>query len=223
MRFVVAIVAGPVAAAAVFLGAADAQQGTLLIATVGTNDGFDIVLSHQDGRRVTELAPGTYTIRVRDLSTQHNFHLASNSDRTVDFRTELDFVGEQDFTVTFQDGHRYAYACEPHWQTMNGAFLVISTPAPQPPPPASAIRTLRASVGPSGRASLSSRSIRPGRYRIVVRDRSRRHNFRLAGRGVNRTTRDDYRGTVTWRVRLSRGIYRFGSDAKRLPGRLRVR
>jgi hypothetical protein len=224
MRFVVAIIAGPVAAAAVFFGTAGAQQGTLLIATVGTNDGFDIVLSHQDGRRVSELSPGTYTIRVRDLSTQHNFHLASNSDRTVDFRTELDFVGEQDFTVTFQDGHRYAYACEPHWQTMNGAFLVVSTPAPQPPPPpAPAVRTLRASVGPTGRATLSSRSVRAGRYRLVVRDRSRRHNFRLAGRGVNRTTASDFRGTVTWRVRLSRGLYRFGSDAQRLPGRLRVR
>jgi hypothetical protein len=30
-------------------------------------------------------------------------------------------------------------------------------------------------------------------------------------------------GTVTWRMRLARGIYRFGSDAKRVPGRLRVR
>jgi hypothetical protein len=224
MRFVVAIIAGPVAAAAVFFGTAGAQQGTLLIATVGTNDGVDIVLSYQDGRRVTELQPGTYTIRVRDLSTQHNFHLASNTDRTVDFRTELDFVGEQDFTVTFLDGHRYAYACEPHWQTMNGAFLVVSTPAPQPsPPPAPPVRTLRASVGPTGRATLSSTSVRAGRYRLVVRDRSRRHNFRLAGRGVNRTTASDFRGTVTWRVRLSRGVYRFGSDAKRLPGRLRVR
>jgi hypothetical protein len=223
MRFVIAIIAGPLAAAAVFLGTAGAQQGTLLIATVGTNDGVDIVLSHEDGRRVTELPPGTYTVRVRDRSTQHNFHLASNTDRTVDVRTELEFVGEQDFTVTFLDGHRYAYACEPHWQFMNGAFLVISTPSPRPPPPAPAVRTLRAAVGPSGRATLSSRSVRAGRYRVVVRDRSVRHNFRLVGRGVNRTTPADYRGTVTWRVRLARGVYRFGSDAKRLPGRLRVR
>lgn len=219
MRWLVAIIAGPVALAAVFLGTAGAQQGTLLIATVGTNDGFDIVLSHQDGRRVTELAPGTYTIRVLDRSTQHNFHLASNTDRTVDFRTELDFVGEQDFTVTFLDGHRYAYACEPHWQTMNGAFFVLSASAPPPPPPP----ILRASVGPTGRATLSARSVRAGAYRIVVRDRSARHNFRLAGRRVNRTTGADFTGRVTWRVRLATGSYRFGSDARRLPGRLRVR
>jgi len=50
-----------------------------------------------------------------------------------------------------------------------------------------------------------------------------RHNFRLSGRGLNRTTRADFRGKVTWSVRLAKRIYRFGSDAKRLPGRLRVR
>lgn len=224
MRFFVAIIAGPLAAAAVFLGSAGAQQGTLLIAIVGTNDGFDIGLSYPDGRAVTELQPGVYTIRVRDRSTQHNLHLASNTDRTVDFRTELDFVGERDFTVTFQDGHRYAYACEPHWQTMNGQFFVSSAPPPQPPPPpAPAPRTLRASVGPTGKATLSARSVKAGAYRIAVRDRSVRHNFRLAGRRMNRTTGADFRGTVTWRVRLAKGVYRFGSDAKKLPGRLRVR
>ena len=46
---------------------------------------------------------------------------------------------------------------------------------------------------------------------------------RLAGRGLNRATDTDFRGTMTWRVRLARGVYRFGSDARRLPGRLRVR
>jgi hypothetical protein len=223
MRFILAIIAGPVAAAAVFLSTAGAQEGTLLIATVGTNDGFDIALRHPDGRMVTEIPPGRYTIRVRDLSTQHNFHLASNEDRTVDFRTELAFVGEQDFAVTFRDATRYAYACEPHWQVMNGSFLVISATPPPPPAPPPAVRTLRAAVGPTGKATLSSTSVRAGRFRIVVRDRSARHNFRLAGRGVNRTTGADFRGSVTWRVRLAKGTYRLGSDAKRLPGRLRVR
>ena len=221
MRWCFAIIGLPIAAVALFVGAAGAE-GELLVATVGTNDGTDIVLARQDGRRVTELAPGTYTVRVRDRSRLHNFHLASNTDRTVDFRTELEFVGEQDFTVTFQDRTRYAYACEPHWQTMNGEFFVLSSSAP-PPPPAPGLRTLRASVSPTGRATLSARSVAAGRFRIVVRDRSARHNFRLAGRGVNRTTGADFKGTTTWRVRLAKGVYRFGSDARRHPGRLRVR
>jgi hypothetical protein len=220
MRWALTITGLPFLAIALFVGSAGAE-GELLLATVGTNDGTDITLSHQDGRRVSELQPGTYTIRVRDRSRLHNFHLASNTDRSVDFRTELEFVGEQDFTVTFQDRTRYAYACEPHWQTMNGDFFVLSPTAPQPPP--AAPRTLRASVTAAGRATLSARSVRAGGYRIVVHDRSARHNFRLAGRGVNRTTGADFTGSATWRVRLARGVYRFGSDAKRLPGRLRVR
>jgi hypothetical protein len=220
VRSLAAIVAVPFLAVGVFVGSAGAD-GELLIATVGTNDGFDITLARQDGREVTELLPGTYTIRVRDLSRLHNFHLASNTDGTVDFRTDLEFVGEQDFTVTFKDGHRYAYACEPHWQTMNGAFFVRSPVAPPPPPPK--VSTLRASVGPSGAAKLSSRSVRAGSYKLVVRDGSSRHNFRVKGRGVDRATTVKFTGSVTWRVRLAKGVYRFGSDPKRTPGRLLVR
>jgi Copper binding proteins, plastocyanin/azurin family len=220
MRWLVAIVAVPVVGVAVFLGTAGAQ-GELLIATVGTNDGWDIGFHHHDGRPVTQIPPGTYTIRVRDLSRIHNIHLASRTDASVDFRTELEFVGEQDFTVTFKDGHRYAYACEPHWQTMNGEFFVFSPRSP--PPSAPKVSTLRASVGPSGAATLSARSAKAGVYKVAVRDRSSRHNFRLRGRGVNRATSSRFGGSVTWRVRLTKGVYRFGSDAKRTPGRLRVR
>jgi hypothetical protein len=220
LRYVFTIIGVPAVAVALFIGNAGAE-GELLIATVGTNDGFDIALRHQDGRPVTEIPPGTYTVRVRDLSRIHNFHLASNQDGSVDFRTELEFVGEQNFTVTFRDQTRYAYACEPHWQTMNGSFLVN---APSPPPrPAPSVRTLRGTVGPGGRATLSARSVKAGTYRLLVRDRSARHNFRFAGRGVNRTTGADFTGSVTWRLRLKKGVYRFGSDAKRLPGHLRVR
>ena len=224
IRSAFTIIALPgVAALALFAGSAGGSDGQLLIATVGTNDGFDIGLAYPDGRNVSELTPGTYTVRVRDRSRLHNFHLASNQDGSVDFRTELEFVGEQDFTVTFKDRTRYAYACEPHWQVMNGSFLVISSSSPPPPPPKPAVRTLRASVGPIGAATISATSVKAGRFKIVVRDRSARHNFRLAGRGVNRTTGADFKGLVTWRVKLAKGTYRFGSDAKRLPGRLRVR
>lgn len=223
LPFAFAIVVFPAALAlAAFAGGAGGAEGQLLIATVGTNDGFDIGLVFPDGRKVSELQPGTYNVRVRDRSAQHNFHLASNQDGSVDFRTELEFVGEQDFTVTFRDRTRYAYACEPHWQVMNGDVLVISASSP-PPPPKPAVRTLRASLGPTGRAALSSTSVKAGRFRIVVRDRSARHNFRLAGRRLNRTTGADFTGTVTWNVRLAKGTYRFGSDARKLPGRLRVR
>ena len=92
--------------------AADGQ----LEAIVGTNDGFDITLNDANGNKVARLAPGTYTIVVHDRSALHNFHMASNTDPTVDFRTGIEFVGDETFTVTFKPGLRYAYACEPHFQ-----------------------------------------------------------------------------------------------------------
>jgi plastocyanin len=199
-------------------------ENPVLIATVGTNDGFDIGLADANGAPVVRIPPGTYTIVVRDRSTQHNFHLASNEDRTVDFRTELDFVGEQSFTVTLKDRVRYAYACEPHWQTMNGAFFVgTDTPPPPPPPTATPLPLLRAGVTAGGTAFLSRRNVRAGRYRVLVQDRSRRANFHLAGRGVNRRSGIRFKGSATWTVRLARGTYRFGSDPEPLEGRLRVR
>jgi hypothetical protein len=40
---------------------------------------------------------------------------------------------------------------------------------------------------------------------------------------VNRRTGMRFRGTTAWAVRLTRGMYRFGSDPELLVSRLRVR
>jgi hypothetical protein len=191
-----------------------------LFATVGTNDGFDIDLADANAVHVSRLAPGTYDIVVRDRSRLHNFHLASNGDPTVDFRTELDFVGEMTFTVTFRDDTRYAYACEPHWQRMNGEFFVSSRPPPPPPPPPPPV--LRAGVTRGGRPFVAKRRVDAGSYRLVVQDSSRRANFHIRGSGVNRRTARRFTGTKRWTVELARGSYRFGTDP-RLTGTLTVR
>jgi plastocyanin len=225
-RRIAVLFAATIVALALALVALGGQaQNQTLIAFVGTNDGFDIGVTDSNGNAVTRVTPGTYTVVVRDRSTQHNFHFASNEDRTVDFRTELDFVGEQSFTVTLQPGTEYAYACEPHWQTMNGHLLsgTATTPPPAPPPPAPTLRTVRAGVTAGGTAYVSARSLKAGRYRIVVRDGSKRRNFHLAGRGVNRRTGIAFTGTTTWALRLARGTYRYGSDPEPLEGRLRIR
>jgi plastocyanin len=195
-----------------------------LQAIVGTNDGFDIGLFAPDGRRVVTLAPGTYTVVVHDRSAIHNFHLASNSDSTVDFRTDIGFVGDKTFTVTFRPNTRYAYACEPHWQVMNGEFRTLSavgTTTSTPSTPRTP--TLRGRVFASGAVSLRPRAVAAGAVRLVVRDRSRRFNFHLAGAGVNRRTSAAFVGTTTWALRLSDGTYRFGSDPRPLRGILRAR
>ena len=116
---------------------------------------------------------------------------------------------------------RYAYACEPHWQVMNGSFFVgVSPPAPPPPAP---LRTLRGSVSPSGAVRLSSASAPSGRYWILVSDRSRLGNFHLIGRGVNKRTGMRFTGSASWQVRLARGRYSYGSDRQGLRKQLRVR
>ena len=204
-------------------GSALAESPTTLTAIVGTNDGFNITLNDAAGQKVSRILPGTYTVVVDDRSRIHNFHLASNDDPTVDFRTDLDFVGQKSFTVTFKNDNGYAYACEPHWQVMSGSFFVTDGPPPPPPPPPPPVRTLRAFVSGAGVVRLSSSSVRSGRYRIVVNDRSRAGNFHLAGRGVNKRTGMRFRGSTTWRVRLVRGTYSYRNDRLGSKKRLRVR
>src|SRR5215211_6749133 len=108
------------------------------------------------------------------------------------------------------------------------------TPLPRasPPPPASsgnAVAVLEATVGPSFTISIRRRgrrvrTLRPGVYRIRVRDRSSLHNFHLAGPRLNRRTGVDFVGQVEWRVRLWRGRYRYLCDphANAMRGLLRV-
>ena len=74
---------------------------------------------------------------------------------------------------------------------------------------------LVATVGPNETISLKTaagarvKALRAGSYTIVVRDRSDEHNFSLTGPKVRRTTSVGSTGTVTWRVKLVRGTYRF--------------
>jgi hypothetical protein len=224
---IVAIILGPLAAAAGFL--AGPAVGTradppTLDAIVGTNDAFTIGLFFPDGRPVRTLAPGTYTVLVHDRSAIHNFHLASNFDPTVNFRTDVDFVGDRSFTVTFRPDTEYVYACEPHWQVMNGRFTTTSagggTTATAPPPPKP---TVRANVAATGRVTLRPARVRAGSVLVVVHDRSKRFGFHLRGAGVNRRTGRQFVGTSRWTLRLKAGKYRFGSDPRPLRGILEAR
>jgi hypothetical protein len=51
-----------------------------------------------------------------------------------------------------------------------------------------------------------------GTYVIEVRDNSNLHNFHLSGPGVDRKTEIDFKGTQTWTVTLTDGVYRFVCD-----------
>jgi hypothetical protein len=78
--------------------------------------------------------------------------------------------------------------------------------------------TLIATVTAKGRLSLTTSSGAPvirlgqGRYRIVVRDRARSHNFHLVGPGVERKTSIASTALVRWVVTLRQGDYTFRCD-----------
>jgi hypothetical protein len=58
----------------------------------------------------------------------------------------------------------------------------------------------------------SVKSLKPGKYTIVVKDPATIHNFRLKGPGLNKTTSVSGKGTFTWVVTLKKGKYTFDCD-----------
>jgi hypothetical protein len=93
--------------------AASVTPGAELLAVVGTEEdpnAYEITVTDSSGRRVGDLPPGDYTIRVRDLSPIHNVHLVGPG---VDEATSVSRVEEATWSVTLQEGE-YEYLCDPH-------------------------------------------------------------------------------------------------------------
>jgi plastocyanin len=93
------------------------QAGGSLVATDGP--GFTITLT-KGGKKVTSLPAGTYTIKVQDKSSIHDFHLTGPG---VNKATKVPFIGTQSWKVTLKKG-AYKYVCDPHASIMKGAFTV---------------------------------------------------------------------------------------------------
>jgi hypothetical protein len=210
-------------------GAAPAPaQAVELVGTVGP--GFSIALEFADGRTVTQLDPGTYEITVRDLSEEHNFRLFGPG---VEQFTQVETTGTVTWNVTFREG-RYTIQCDPHPTQMVRVFTVGDPPPPPVPTPTPTPKPtpkLLATVGPRNTISLRSgtgavlrRGVKAGTYAIVVRDRSKLHNFHLVGPAVNRRSAVAGMGTTTWKLKLAKGILRFYSDRapKTVKGSVRV-
>ncbi|MDQ2983402.1 MAG: hypothetical protein M3R70_05695 [Actinomycetota bacterium] len=192
-----------------------------LVATVGP--GFTINLTDSAGVPVSHLDPGAYTIKVSDKGTLHNFHLTGTG---VDQATDIDLTENKTWSVTFTDG-TYTYMCDAHPVQMKKTFTVGTVPPPPPPPPTKP--KLFGRVGPGKTISLRTAagrkvaSVKAGAYVLVVNDRSKKDNFHLSGKGVNRKTSVKGLGRKSWPVRLAKGVYKFRSDAsKKLRGSFRV-
>jgi hypothetical protein len=195
-------------------GAATAPaQAVPLLGTVGP--GFTITLADAGGRLVTQLDPGAYEITVRDLSDEHNFRLFGPG---VEEFTPVETTSTVTWTVTFREG-RYTVQCDPHSTQMFQRFTVGNPPPVTTPPPPKPTPKLLATVGPKSTISLRSASgavlhhgVKAGTYSVVVRDRTKLHNFHLVGKGVNRKSAVAGVGTSTWKLKLAKGTLRFYSD-----------
>jgi len=200
--------------------AAARADNPLLEAFVGANDAYSIRLQDANGTRVTHLDAGTYTIKVHDLSTVHNFHLTGPG---VDMATAVEEAQEATWAVTFTDG-TYTYVCDAHSSIMRGTFTVGAVTTP---PPAT---RLTGTVGPGRKISLryadgSKLTILAGTNTVMVavNDRTRTDNFHLTGPGVNKKTGIAFRGRATWKLALQGGRYVYRSDAhKKVRGAFSV-
>ena len=174
-----------------------------------TGSDFAIALVGDDFAPIARLERGRYTIRVDDRSADHNFRLTGPG---VNASTALADVGSRELTVDLTGG-TYTFFCDPHTLTMLASFTVPRAP----------VRRLVATLAPNGRATLRAQggAVTTGDYAVVVSDRSSTAGFRIVGPGVRRATGAAFRGSVTWRIRLARGTYRYGGRG--LTGTLRVR
>jgi plastocyanin len=103
--------------AASFLAVQAQAKGAGLQGQVGP--GFEIHLK-QNGKAVKTLKPGTYTIKIEDKASIHDFHLVGPG---VNKSTTVAFVGERVWRVTLKKG-TYKFMCDPHSFQMHGSFTV---------------------------------------------------------------------------------------------------
>ncbi len=86
---------------------------------------------------------------------------------------------------------------------------------------------LEATVGPTKKitvlqAGVAAKRLDPGKYLVVVKDKSKSLNFHLVGPGVNKASGVGATGTFRWNVTLATGTYKYSSDKGSVRGSFRV-
>jgi len=113
----------PLALLGVFLAvAATGNAGTAksagLVGEVGP--GFSIEVN-KAGKDLKTIKAGSYTLKVEDKSSSHNFHLKGPG---LNKSTSVAFKGDQSWKITLKPG-TYTYQCDPHASSgMKGTFKV---------------------------------------------------------------------------------------------------
>jgi plastocyanin len=116
-RLRLSVLACAAVAAALLASTAPAKDSSGLKGEVYPN--FKIELNN-NGRDVKTLRAGTYTIKVEDKASIHNFHLVGPG---VNRSTGIAFKGERSWRITLRPG-KYTFMCDPHASTMRGSFRV---------------------------------------------------------------------------------------------------
>ena len=209
MRRILALCLLPLA-----LGAAPRASGDtpLLIGTVGP--GFTIDVTDASGKHVDVLTEGHYQLLVHDLADIHNFVLGSKTTGERLATTEVPFVGDQTFDITLAPDS----TCTRARLTSRRCSAVSRSCPPR------GRRRRREAVGEGvHQRRLDQRQERRRGLLQADRRRSFAHAELPPRRsGVEQRTSKKFTGSVTWRLDLEAGKYKFGSDP-RLTGRLVVR
>ena len=115
----------PIAMLAVSLTAAGAssagtQKSAGLTGEVGPGFSIEVKLN---GKDLKTIKAGTYTIKVQDKSSIHNFHLIGAG---VNKSTSVGGTTETRWTIKLKPG-KYTYQCDPHASaSMKGTFRVTA-------------------------------------------------------------------------------------------------
>lgn len=158
------------------------------------------------------LAPGLYSIAVRDQSDFDNFRLEGPG---VSEHTQGHVRFETVWTVELAAGV-YHWFSERNAETLKGSFRVGGAE------PVAPDRVLRGTTGRDFSIALVQSDSSPvtvldaGAYMVRVNDTSPDHNFRLKGPGLERATQLDAVGEQAWEVVLRAGAYRFVCDPHEL-------
>ena len=112
----ICMLAAAAAVIAVFAGGAGAATPKL---TASVSDPVNISLK-MGTKKVTSLEAGKYSIVVKDLAADHNFHLTGPG---VNKMTSVAGKSTTTWTVTLKKG-TYKFVCDPHKSFMKGSFTV---------------------------------------------------------------------------------------------------
>jgi plastocyanin len=105
---------------AVAVGTAGTQKSPGLTAEVGPGFTIEVKLA---GKDLKTIKAGTYTMKVQDKSTMHNFHLIGPG---LNRKTAVGTTSETSWTVKLKPG-KYTYQCDPHARAgMKSSFRVTT-------------------------------------------------------------------------------------------------